>query len=64
LLRAARDHLAQVHAAIDRVQRGAAGHCDNCGATIPAERLAALPTARLCVECASPRSSGMFGRVL
>jgi DnaK suppressor protein len=64
LLAAERDHLGAVRTALDRVQRGEAGHCDDCGATIPAERLAALPTARQCVACAAPRSSGMFGRLI
>lgn len=64
LLASARHHLAEVHRALDRVQRGEAGHCDECGAVIPAERLAALPTTRLCVSCRTPRSSGMFGRLL
>ena len=62
LLTAARRHLSEVQVSIDRVQRGDVGHCDDCGAAIPAERLAALPTARLCVACSAPRFSGMFGR--
>jgi DnaK suppressor protein len=64
LLLNARHHLDALHLAIDRVQRGDAGHCDHCGAVIPAERLAALPTARLCMPCSTPRRSGMFGRAL
>jgi DnaK suppressor protein len=64
LLASAKGHLAELHVAIDRVQRGDAGHCDDCGTVIPAERLAALPAARLCMACATPRSSGMFGRVI
>jgi DnaK suppressor protein len=64
LLLTARQHLAELHVAIDRVRRDEAGRCDECGAVIPAERLAALPSARLCVACRSPRRSGMFGRVI
>ncbi len=62
LLGNARRHLAELQAMMDRVRRGDAGRCDDCGAAIPAERLAALPTARLCVGCSAPRRSGMFGR--
>jgi DnaK suppressor protein len=64
LLLTARGHLADLHVAIDRVRRDEAGYCDECGTLIPAERLAALPTARLCVSCLAPRRSGMFGRVI
>jgi DnaK suppressor protein len=64
LLLTARRHLADLHMAIDRVRRDEAGHCEECGAEIPAERLAALPSARRCVACLSPRRSGMFGRVI
>lgn len=64
LLNAARHHLVDIEGAVIRAQRGEMGHCERCGTVIGAERLAALPATVLCVECAAPRSSGMFGRVL
>jgi RNA polymerase-binding transcription factor DksA len=37
---------------------GAPGSCRSCGGDIGAERLAARPSARLCVRCAARASSG------
>jgi DnaK suppressor protein len=31
------------------------GACDDCGDSIPVERLQALPNARLCVDCQTAR---------
>lgn len=44
--------LEQVQRAIVRVEQGTYGWCQECGATIPQERLLALPSAALCVGCA------------
>jgi RNA polymerase-binding transcription factor DksA len=64
LLVTARSHLAELERAIGRIQRGEEGHCANCGAPIGDERRAALPATQLCLACAAPRYSGMFGRVI
>lgn len=55
LLAQARSHLAEVDAALRRVEVGSYGTCERCGAPIAAGRLAARPTARLCITCASTR---------
>jgi DnaK suppressor protein len=41
----------EIVAALGRVDEGTFGKCERCGQDIPAERLEALPTARLCVTC-------------
>jgi len=45
-------------AALDRIDRGTYGSCENCGTAIPAERLDALPYARHCVRCAEALQAG------
>ena len=52
LLDAARRRLADVEAALERRRTGGYGVCEVCGRPIPAERLAARPSARTCVACA------------
>ena len=54
LLIAARENMAQVEAAVRRADAGTWDVCAICGKKISAERLAALPTATSCVECARP----------
>ncbi len=41
----------QVERAIDRLGEGNYGYCEKCGNAIPVERLAAFPSATLCVSC-------------
>ncbi len=41
----------EVTAALERLDDGTYGKCERCGQEIPLERLEALPTARLCVNC-------------
>ena len=53
LARQARDHLAEVDAALQRLDEGTYGVCERCGRPIAPGRLEARPTARLCIECAS-----------
>ena len=45
-------HLAEVEAALRRVDDGTYGTCLRCGRAIPAGRLEARPVARTCVACA------------
>jgi DnaK suppressor protein len=45
--------LEQVEAAIERLQTGTYGLCQQCGHTIGMERLQAVPYAAHCIECAS-----------
>ncbi len=56
LLGQARDQLGEIDAALLRVEKGSYGSCVRCGRPIPAERLAARPTAVTCVPCAGRRS--------
>ncbi len=46
----ARDTLAEIDAALQRIEAGTYGVCEVCGKPIGAERLAALPWARLCID--------------
>ena len=44
-------HLAAVDAAVARLDAGTYGLCESCGKAIAAERLEALPSAALCIDC-------------
>jgi RNA polymerase-binding transcription factor DksA len=48
-----RDHLAEIDAAIQRLESGAYGTCERCGGPIGDERLGARPAARTCINCAA-----------
>ena len=52
LLDQARRRLADVEAALARREAGTYGICQTCGRPIAAERLAARPAARDCIDCA------------
>ncbi|MBB2944566.1 RNA polymerase-binding transcription factor DksA [Actinoplanes lutulentus] len=52
LLAAARDRIAEVDAALARVDAGTYGVCERCAQPIAADRLAARPFARHCITCA------------
>jgi DnaK suppressor protein len=45
------ERITQVERAIDRLGEGNYGYCERCGNAIPVERLAAFPSATLCVTC-------------
>ena len=51
LLDQGRAYLEEIERAQERLVDGTYGTCERCGAAIPAERLAARPVARTCVEC-------------
>jgi RNA polymerase-binding transcription factor DksA len=57
LVRQVRHHLAEVDAALSRLDAGTYAVCERCGEPIGPERLEALPAARLCIRCAA-RASG------
>jgi len=46
-----RERMGQVERALDRLDDGQYGWCERCGNAIPVERLAAFPSATLCVTC-------------
>lgn len=43
--------LAEIDAALERIDDGTYGICVNCGAQIAPERLEAMPWATLCIDC-------------
>ena len=43
--------LHQIDDALDRIEDGIYGQCDECGVKIPRARLKVLPFAKFCVEC-------------
>ena len=47
--------LAEVEAALNRMDRGTYGVCESCEEPIPDARLRALPWARFCLKCAERR---------
>jgi DnaK suppressor protein len=50
--------LAEIDAALGRIENGTYGTCVNCGAQIPPERLEAMPWATLCIECKRKEERG------
>ncbi|QNG20483.1 dksa/trar family transcriptional regulator [Rhodococcus triatomae] len=52
LIADARRELEELDTAESRLAAGRYGHCEGCGQVIGAERLDALPAARLCIDCA------------
>ena len=46
-----RTELANVEHALEKIEQGTYGTCDNCGQPIDPERLEALPQANLCMNC-------------
>ena len=46
----ARETLVEIDAALERIDAGTYGMCEVCGKPIGAERLAAIPWARLCID--------------
>ena len=55
LLDQARDHLAAIARAEQRLRDGVLDVCEGCGAPIAAARREARPTATTCVDCAAQR---------
>ncbi|SFS89215.1 TraR/DksA family transcriptional regulator [Saccharopolyspora flava] len=55
LLTDAKEELAALDQAAQRIESGTYGQCERCGKRISRERLEALPAATLCIRCASAR---------
>ena len=53
LIRQARDQLAGIARAQQRLDDGTYGTCERCGRPVGAERLAARPAAATCIRCAA-----------
>src|SRR5262249_34098629 len=45
--------LEEISAAVDRMEQGTYGRCENCAQEIGKDRLRAIPYTRLCIACAS-----------
>ena len=59
LLASAESTLSELRAADERLQSGDYGRCEVCGVAIGEDRLAAMPTTRRCVTCATPAARGL-----
>ena len=46
-----RRELAEVEAALDRIEKGRYGNCLSCGGPMGLQRLRAIPEARYCIAC-------------
>jgi len=53
LVEQAEGNLAEIDAALERLDRGDYGRCETCGTGIGAARLEALPMTRRCITCAA-----------
>ena len=58
LLGSDKDSLDQIETAIQRIEDGSYGRCEECGGKIPKSRLDAIPYAAQCVRCASQQEDG------
>lgn len=47
-----KEEVAQIQAALSRIENGTYGTCTKCGVSIDSKRLEALPTAAMCINCA------------
>jgi RNA polymerase-binding transcription factor DksA len=50
--------LAQIEAALERIEDHTFGECEECGAKISKARLNAIPYAALCIKCAANQEQG------
>jgi DnaK suppressor protein len=58
-----RRQISMIDAALARVEAGEYGLCVDCGAEIDPKRLAVLPFALLCTECATRRERGLVAEL-
>jgi|SRR5512133_3082820 RNA polymerase-binding transcription factor DksA len=54
----ARRELADIDAALERIQEGSYGACLSCGGPMGLQRLRAIPEARYCMACSGQRHGG------
>lgn len=50
--------LEKIEDALERIEDGTYGECEECGTKIPKTRLNAVPYATMCVKCASQTEQG------
>ena len=58
LLASEEDTLGMIESALERIEDGVYGLCQDCGSTIPKTRLNALPYTPFCVKCAEKTQMG------
>jgi DnaK suppressor protein len=58
LLETSNARLGDINAALERIDTGAFGVCDECGQDISNSRLRTVPFARHCIECARKAQRG------
>ncbi len=58
LMEAEEGTLGRIEAALERIEDGTYGTCEECGVKIPKKRLNAIPFAAMCVKCASQYEQG------
>ena len=51
------DRLGMIEMALQRIEEGAYGQCEECGGIIAKTRLTALPYTPVCIKCAESRDS-------
>jgi DnaK suppressor protein len=53
----------EIRAALERMEQGAFGRCEECGREVSKERLQAVPFTRYCIDCAQRlEREGVTGR--
>ena len=57
LVESLKTQLEGVDAALEHIEAGTYGNCDNCGKEIGADRLAFRPASIFCVDCKSQKAS-------
>ena len=55
-----RDALLEIEQALERLDSGAYGECNNCEEMIPPKRLQAVPWARYCIDCQEQAEQGLL----
>ena len=58
LMQSEGDTLQLIETALERIEEGTYGECEECGTKIPKRRLNAIPYASMCVKCASQNEQG------
>jgi len=57
LVESEEDTLSAIETALERVEEGVFGICEECGSPIAKSRLQAIPYTSLCIKCATQRES-------
>ena len=54
----ANGHLGEISSALERIDKGTFGKCEECAQQISKERLHTIPFARLCIDCGHKAQQG------